>query len=334
MRELSPSKQHREATPRAILLGLAGAVVMLAANAYLALMAGMTINASMTAAVLALALLRGVLKNGSVHECNLVQTMTSTGESLAAGAIFTIPAFVLVGAWSGFDYWKTTLIVGSGGVLGVLAMIPLRRPFIASPHSVLRYPEGTACATVLQAADSRPGALRLLGFSGLAGGCTKLLEQLHLMAPSLDFGARIGSGVVAIGTAVSPALVGVGYIIGLPIAALVFIGGAIEWLVAIPLLTPDNLDPQIPATVHASNVWAAKGRFLGVGAMVIGGIEAIWAVRRALVEALFQIGRSAHSVPNRRREDEELSMSVWRRSMAVSVAVVLRTYIWLLDGFW
>ena len=150
------SKSLPEFTIQAVLLGIILSLVMCAANVYVGLYAGMTVSAAIPASVISMGILRGLLRRGTILENNIVHTIASSGESLAAGVIFTVPAIVLLGIWTKFNYWETTLIAMSGGVMGVVMMIPLRKPMIIEQKE-LRFPEGVACAEVLKAGD-RGGA--------------------------------------------------------------------------------------------------------------------------------------------------------------------------------
>ena len=156
--------ETKEFTLTAVILGIIIAIIMTAANVYLGLYAGMTVSASIPAAVIATGVFRGILKKNSIHQSNIVQTMASAGESLAAGVIFTLPALVIVGAWQDFKFWPTTLIAIAGGLLGVIFMIPLRKALIQNEKELV-YPEGVACATVLEAAnsdDSKDGFITII----------------------------------------------------------------------------------------------------------------------------------------------------------------------------
>ncbi len=150
------SKSKAEMTQLAVGLGIVLSVIMCAANIYVGLYAGMTVSAAIPASVISMGVLRGLLRRGTILENNIVHTIASSGESLAAGIIFTIPALVLLGIWTRFNYWETTLIAMAGGVMGVVMMIPLRKPMIIEQKE-LRFPEGVACAEVLKAGD-RGGA--------------------------------------------------------------------------------------------------------------------------------------------------------------------------------
>ncbi len=163
-----PTPSIPELSIRAIILGTLIGMVMTAANTYLGLYAGMTVSASIPAAIVSMGILRGILKRGTILENNIVQTMASAGESIAAGVIFTVPALVIAGAWVDFDFWKVTLIGLLGGVLGVLFMIPLRRTLIVEDKDLI-YPEGVACAKVLGAGQSGGTGLKAI-FLSLGGG--------------------------------------------------------------------------------------------------------------------------------------------------------------------
>lgn len=280
-------KSRRELTASAILLGLILSVVMGAANVYLGLKAGMTVSASIPAAVIAMGILQGVLRRGSILESNLVQTAASAGESLAAGIIFTVPALVLVGVWEGFNYWTTTLIAFTGGLLGVLLMIPMRRVFVVD-NPELRFPEGLACAEVLRAGQGG-GSGTADVFSGLAVGALfkTAVSYFDVIRDSVERATMSGSRVFYFGTDISPALVSVGIIVSLPIAVQMFLGGAIGWLFAMPLLEADTSIAN--ATEAASTLWSSQIRYMGVGAMVVGGIISIWRVRKGLVTAVVEL---------------------------------------------
>ena len=277
----------REFTFLAIGVGLMVGVIMTAANVYLGLYAGMTVSASIPAAVIAMGIFRGVLKRQSILESNLVQTIASAGESIAGGIIFTVPALVIVGAWQDFKFWPTSLIAIAGGLLGVAFMVPLRRALIVEEKG-LTYPEGVACATVLKSGSSDSGKGVLMIIKGLlVGGAVKFLSGgLALLHGSVEFATRAKNSVFFIGTDVSPALLAVGYIVRLQIAMLVFIGGAIGWVFAIPMYgVPAELSDETSLDT-AWALWRTQIRYMGVGAMVVGGVSSILSVRAGIVSGL------------------------------------------------
>lgn len=286
-------------TVKAIALGIVLSAVLAGANAYLGLFAGLTVSASIPAAVISMAVLR-LFKESNILENNIVQTAASAGESLAAGVIFTLPALILLGYWNVFDYVWVSVIAGLGGLLGVLFTVPLRRSLIVEQQ--LTYPEGMATAEVLRAGDRAGGesteGIRALVIAALTGAAIKLAETgLRLWPGSAQISTYVGqSGIAYIGTNLSPALVGVGYIVGLNIAALVFIGGMIAWYIAIPVYSAFMLssDPALAAefaagadsTDLAFAIWNAKIRYLGVGAMLVGGIWALISMRGSLLSGV------------------------------------------------
>ena len=258
----------RELTPRAILLGLILAVVFGAANAYLGLKAGMTVSASIPAAVVSTAILRGLLKRGNILENNIVQTIASAGESLAAGVIFTVPALILLGLSPSIFY--IFLLSLTGGILGILFLVPFRKHLIEEEHESLPYPEGTACAEVLQAGEEG-GRKATFVFSGLGVGAlfkfltsgTKLWEGV----PSVF----VGGLRTLLGVDLSPALLGVGYILGLRIASLVLSGGLLGWFGLIPLVSFLKGIP-VNSIDDVYGIWSHYIRYIGAGAVLAGGV--------------------------------------------------------------
>jgi putative OPT family oligopeptide transporter len=222
-----------------------------------------------------------------VLENNIVQTAASSGESLAAGIIFTMPAMVILGAWSDFHYWEITLIGALGGVIGVMFTIPLRRALIVDDP--LTFPEGIATAEVLLAGERGGTGLRHLAIAGLIGALFKLGSTgVRLWGEVFEWARFAGGTIVYVGTNLSPALVGVGYIIGFNIAVLVFLGGALNWWIAIPLVVwtsgaPAGVDSAAEA---AGMLWSTRTRYIGVGAMIVGGLWTLVRVRANLVAGI------------------------------------------------
>jgi putative OPT family oligopeptide transporter len=279
-----------------LILGVVLSVILAGANAYLGLLAGMTVSASIPAAVISMAVLR-LFRNSNICENNIVQTAASAGESLAAGVIFTFPALIMLGAWTEFDYWQTTIIAGLGGVIGVLFTIPLRRALVVK--SPLKFPEGVATAEVLKVGDQGGAGIKSIVAGGIIGAIFKLFESgLGLVVGAFEWGTRVGSSIAYFGSNLLPSLVGVGYIVGLNIAVLVFLGGALNWFVAIPILAagsdwpmvPSADDPTVleamPATEFAGSLWSTQTRYLGVGAMAVGGVWALIRMWRSLVQGI------------------------------------------------
>ncbi|PIR22047.1 MAG: oligopeptide transporter, OPT family [Deltaproteobacteria bacterium CG11_big_fil_rev_8_21_14_0_20_45_16] len=316
----------KELTLLSISVGAVIGVVMTAANVYLGLYAGLTVSASIPAAVMALAFYRGILKRDNILESNIVQTMASAGESLAAGVIFTIPALVIVGAWKDFAFWPTTLIAVLGGLLGVVFMIPLRKALIVEDKK-LRYPEGVACAAVLKSAssDSKLG-LRSVIQGILVGGSIKFLSSgLGILQGSVEWAAKLGKSVFFFGSDISPALIAVGYIIRLDIASLVFLGGAIGWIIAIPLMgIPPDLVGASALDISWS-LWSTKIRYIGVGAMIVGGVWSIYSVRKGIASGLTGL-KEAYT----KKED-----AVHATNRDLSLTVLMITFVVCFFGmFW
>ena len=276
-------------------LGLIIALVMTAANVYLGLYAGMTVSASIPAAVLGMGAYR-LVGQRDILGTNIVQTLASSGESLAAGAIFTIPALVLVGAWQDFKFWPTTLITMAGGLLGIAFMVPLRKLLIVdSPQ--LTYPEGLACAEVLKSgAGGGRGGLMVLVKGFLLGGTFKLGSAgLGLLSGTVEWAGRMGGRVFYFGSDLSPALLSVGFITGLEVSAQVFTGGVIAWLIGLPLLTPPEALAGAGAPEAAWGLWSTQIRYLGVGAMVVGGLWSIFSIRQGIFQGMGSLARSYRS---------------------------------------
>ena len=212
-----------ETTVKAFILGALLSMLLAAANAYLGLFAGLTVSASIPAAVMSMAILR-MFKNHNILENNIVQTAASAGESVAAGVIFTIPALVLMGYWSEFNYWETVLIALSGGILGVLFTVPLRSSLIVEQK--LQFPEGVATSEVLKTGEKGGKAVKFLLIGSVIGALVKLSESgLRLWAGVSEGASFLGGKFYGyMGVNLSPALIGVGYIVGLRISFLVFAG--------------------------------------------------------------------------------------------------------------
>ena len=274
-------KNKKELTFVSIFLGLILAVVFGAANAYLGLRVGMTVSASIPAAVISMAIIRVILRKNSILENNMVQTIGSAGESLAAGAIFTMPVLFMWAAEGGAtmpSFWEIMLIALCGGVLGVLFMVPLRQTLIVDEHDKLPYPEGTACAQVLQAGASG-GSKAGTVFSGLgiAALYKFIADGIKLFPSEVDFSIKKYRGA-GIGIDVLPALLGVGYICGARTSSYMFAGGVLSWLVLMPLISLFGGDMiMYPGEIAIQDMgtwdlWKCYIRYIGAGAVAAGGI--------------------------------------------------------------
>jgi putative OPT family oligopeptide transporter len=283
--------KYPEITIKAVFLGILLSMILAGANAYLGLFAGMTVSASIPAAVISMGVL-SLFKKSNILENNIVQTAASAGESLAAGVIFTIPALVLLGYWETFNYIEVAKIAAIGGVIGVLFTVPLRRALIVTAN--LKYPEGVATAEVLRAGDeARKGAkddgsggLKTIGLTALTGGLMKLCQQAFGMWSAEMAGATVvGKSIFGLGTDLSPALISVGYIVGRNIGILIVAGGLISWLVAIPIYSA-IVGFEGNTLEAAWDIWNTKIRYLGVGAMVVGGVWSLIKLFKPLIDGV------------------------------------------------
>lgn len=321
---------RNEITLRVIILGLLLAVVMGAANVYVGLRAGMTVSASIPAAVMAMLLFKMLFKNSSILEANQVQTCASAGESLAAGIIFTMPAMILIGFWDSFDFWSVTIIALTGGLLGILFMIPMRKVFILN-NTELAYPEGVACAAVLRAGETEDkggeqkaeGKSLMLG--GLLGAGVALGAKLFgLFTATLEAATVIGSRIFYFGGDLSPMLVAIGFIVRLNVAILIFVGGAISWIIAIPLLASG--DQFSSAIDGAYELWSTQIRYVGVGAMVLGGFASLYSVRHGLIAAISEL-RNNLSNNNLMTSNLERDIPSWAIITLSAVCICVLAYV-------
>jgi len=325
---------------RVIVLGLALSVIMGSANVYLGLKAGMTVSASIPAAVVGMLALKYFSrmsgKPSSILEANQIQTAASAGESLAAGIIFTMPALILIGVWQSFDMYLTTVIAFTGGLLGILFMIPMRQVFIVKNEDNLQYPEGLACASVLEAGqnstDSDSASSIIKG--ALVGGAFKgLISFVGLLKGNLETALLSGNRIFFFGGDISPALLAVGFIVRLNIAVLIFIGGSIGWLIGIPLLG-GGLEFATHPAEGAWQLWSTKIRYVGVGAMVIGGMASIFKVRKGLVDAIkvlrkTQVGSSQKNIPLNERNIPAKAINMFS---AIAIILVGGVYFYITNN--
>ncbi|HEU4938066.1 MAG TPA: oligopeptide transporter, OPT family [Vicinamibacterales bacterium] len=284
---VKPTDSPAEFTAKAVILGILFGLIFGASTVYLGLRAGLTVSASIPIAVLAISVLKR-LGGSTILENNIVQTIGSAGESLAAGVVFTIPAliFLLPNGPAYFNYFQITLLAIAGGILGVLMMVPLRRALIEKEHGVLPYPEGTACADVLIAGE-RGGALARTVFMGLGTGAFwKSLSWIFQIFPTAIGYTVARTGFfpnASLNLDLSPEYMGVGYVIGPRIAGVMFAGGVLSWLVLLPLLSilgnyMTVPFPPVPASglridqMSARQLWSAYIRYTGAGAVLAAGL--------------------------------------------------------------
>lgn len=335
-----------EITIKAILLGVVLSMILAGANAYLGLFAGMTVSASIPAAVISMGVLR-LFRRSNILENNIVQTAASAGESLAAGVIFTIPALVLMGYWTEFNYFEVAKIASIGGLIGVLFTIPLRRALIV--EAKLTYPEGIATAAVLragdrnqegEAAESAKGSMKLIGLAALAAGLMKVAQQGYQLWSAAIAGAiklPIGKGAIfGLGTNLSPALIAVGYIVGRNIGILVIGGGLISWAIAIPIYSA-IYGYEGSYFEAAENIWNSQIRFLGIGAMVVGGIWSLIKLAKPLVtgiKASLDAMKHAREGKSVAREDRDFPIKYVGYTLLVLLIPVFLLYYGILESIW
>lgn len=328
-----------EFTVSSIVMGILLAVIFGAANAYLGLRVGMTVSASIPAAVISMAVIRVIMKKDSILESNMVQTIGSAGESLAAGAIFTLPALFL---WAKEGVMETpslieiSIIALCGGLLGVFFMVPLRNALIVKEHGVLPYPEGTACAEVLLAGEEGGSSAKsVFAGMGIAAAFKFIVDGLGVVSGVVT--APIKALKTELSAEVYPALIGVGYICGARIASFMLAGGIIGWFVLIPAITTFGGDAvlypasvpisELYATGGASAIWSSYIRYIGAGAVAAGGIISLFKSLPLIVTTFKDAIKSMKgtNTGSKLRTEQDLSMKV----IGIGVIVMI-LIIWLL----
>ena len=326
-----------EITVKAFFLSIFLSIILSSAMTYLGLYAGMTISASIPAAIMSMGILR-LFKESNILENNIVQTAASAGESLAAGVIFTLPALLLVGYWDTISYWEVTKIAMVGGILGALFTVPLRRALILKAQ--LRFPEGVATAAVLKTghetdAEKSQKSLKMIGLSALVGGVVKLGElAFGVWSSALGGAVAIKGALFGMGASLSPSLFSVGYIVGRNIGILAFTGGLISWAVAIPIYSylygfeGDNYFES------ANIIWNAKIRYLGVGAMVVGGIWSVIQLAKPLIESIqLSLKTLRESSDNISLEERDLPINYVFMAIVMMLIPISLTYFGII-GSW
>ncbi|ASJ01109.1 OPT family oligopeptide transporter [Thermococcus gorgonarius] len=330
---IPPEKSLPEYTVKAFVLGVVLSIVMGAANAYLGMYAGMTVSASIPAAVISMAILFA-FKDRNILENNMVQTAASAGESLAAGVIFTFPALVVLEYYTTFPYYIVTIIAALGGSLGALFTVVLRRAFIVEEK--LPYPEGTACAEVLIAGDKGGSHAKPIFLGGLFGAVYKLLGSIGVWKGTLESAKFFGKRVFYFGSDLSAALISVGYIVGLNIAFLVFLGGAIAWFIAIPIYAAKTGNPDgLSAIDLAWTIWSTKIRYMGVGAMVVGGLWSLIKLRGPIsrgIRAGLEAAKHRQAGGTLPRTEEDLPLNYVLMLIAAFVIPLFLLYAHILDS--
>jgi putative OPT family oligopeptide transporter len=344
-------KSLPEFTLKAVLIGALLAIILGSANAYFGLYAGMTVSAAIPGAVMAFALLKPF--KGTILEVNIGMMGAAAGTALAAGVIFTIPAMVLLEAWTDIRYLETTIIAALGGILGVLWMVPLRRALIIKTD--LPFPEGLAVAAVLTTTVGdgkvkKKDSVTLSGIwlgVGAAIGALLKFGQVGIRAlearvqgimsiGKFDIGGGENDGFVYGGIALSPALLGVGWIIGPKIASFVLVGGLLGWVIITPLIllatgVPAGLDP-LEGFFH---VWEEYVRYIGVGAMLVGGLWTIFKLRNNLSDGIKEaiLGIKSGQKSTKIRTDQDLNFKYVFLTIGLLTIPVFLVYAWISENW-
>lgn len=356
-----------ELTFKAVLVGVLLAIVLGAANAYLGLYVGMTVSAVIPGAVMALIFLRPF--KGTILEINIAKMGAAAGECVAAGVIFTVPALILLGVWEDVHYLETTLIALLGGIIGVLWMVPLRRALVTKTD--LPFPEGIAAAAVLTTmvgGETAKKEKQKIGISGIWLGLGAIIAALYKLGElsfnifrgTIEYIGGIGKylifghereGIIYGGVTTSPAILGVGWIVGPRIASYIFVGGLLGWVILLPLIA---VSIGLPVPVTSAEVadaaamsygdivqgdllwgffqiWSKYVRFIGVGAMLVGGLWAMWKIRYNLVGSVREavIGFKGGEVKTRKRTEQDLSYKLVFISIVLMILPVFLLYSWL-----
>ena len=334
-------REMKEFSITAVIVGVLLAVVFGAANAYLGLRVGMTVSASIPAAVVSMGILRGLLRRNSILESNLVQTIGSAGESLAAGAIFTLPALFLwaeEGKAETPDLFTITALALCGGVLGVLFMVPLRKALIVKEHGVLPYPEGTACADVLLAGEEGGSGAKTVFFGmGFAALVKYVVDGMKVIPGAVM--VPVNSLKTLFSVQVYPALMGVGYICGIRIASYMFAGAVLGWFVLIPAIVSFGGESILyPGTVPittlyneggASAIWSSYIRYIGAGAVAAGGIISLVKTLPLLFSTFYEAVKAARSGKEKSEKRTERDLDI---RFVIGGIILFALLIWLVPA--
>jgi putative OPT family oligopeptide transporter len=355
---ISADTDMKELSLKALLLGVVMAIILGAANAYLGLKAGMTVAATFPAAVIAMAVLRGL--KGNILEENIARTTGAVGEALAAGAIFTIPAFIMTGIWTEFDYITSTALLLVGGILGVLMVILLRRTFMEDTS--LPFPESQACTEIVKAGQKgSSGASTVFIAMGIAAVIEffKNANGIQIIKENIKAGFGIGKGTFPVVTpTASPAFLGVGFIIGPKLSAITAAGGVFGWLFLMPLvlfvlaMSDSNLAAQLSNMVDTSNwgalyngdgsdfvglktIYSGSIKMVAIGAMIVGAFFTLFKMRNSLITG---IGRSIKGLGGAsgsavKRTEKDLNFKSVFIAIAVMLVAMMGLYYWLCESF-
>lgn len=314
-----------ELTIKVIIFSIILAVILAASDAYLALKIGTTIAASIPAAVLAMGILR-FFKQSNVLESNMIQTAASAGEGVAAAMAFTLPALIITQSWSAFPYWQTVLITVTGGTLGVLFSVPLRRILFSMP--TLRFPEGTAVGNVLKVSATGGKHIKFLAQGAAAGGLISLFQTgFKLLGNELEAWMYAGKTVFGFGLSFEPALIAAGYIIGIQVGISFLVGLIVGWLVILPAIGAIYGLPQAGSAYETvMTIWSHQSRFVGVGVLLVGGVWTLLTLIKPILQGFqqsFAVSRQKHLAAEiLPRTERDIPLS-WIIGMTAVVAVAI-----------
>ena len=282
---VSADEKIAELTIRSVLLAIILSMLLAMSNAYLALKLGILTSASIPAAIISMGILR-LFKNATILENNAVQTAASAGEAVAGGIVYTIPALIIIEYWHHFDYLTNFFIAASGGILGVLFSIPLRRVLVNEP--ILKFPEGRAIAEVLKSSSEKVGMRDIL-MGGIIGATLELLQVgFKVVASNWNYWFVVKRTLFGFGAGFSPTMIGAGYLVGHEMALSIFLGAVISWLIALPIVSqfyPEFL-AHLPANVAAISLWNSEMRYLGIGAMLFAGVWTFIKLLKPLINSM------------------------------------------------
>jgi putative OPT family oligopeptide transporter len=295
---MTTQPQVTEITFKAIVLSILLAIILGAANAYLALKVGKTVAASIPAAVISMGIFR-FFRGSSILETNLVQTAASAGEGLASVAAFIMPALIIIGYWQSFNFWQSALLMMVGGTLGVLFSIPLRRVLLGL--KTLTFPEGTAIGTVMKASASKVGNMKRLVQGGVIGATIELFQTgFNIAADHLPLWIKSGNTLMGISLGFNPALIGAGYIVGIQAGMAMLLGTLIGWVIGVPILSHVYGIPSVSGNEGmVMTLWSHYIRYIGVGTMLIAGVWTIFTLIKPMIKGM-QLAMGA--MKNRRGE--------------------------------
>ncbi len=325
MKKLSPQPQRQsltELTWRCVILSVLLTMLLAMSNAYLALKLGILTSASIPAAIISMGVLR-LFKNASVLEHNAVQTAASAGGAVAGGIVYTIPALIIIGYWHHFDYVTNVLIAASGGILGVLFSIPLRRILVNDTH--LAFPEGKAIAAVLESSSEKVGVIDIV-YGSVVGGLLELSQTgLKCLASGWTWWFSIKRHILCLGLGFSATMIGAGYLVGFDMACSIGLGALIAWLLALPALSvvyPTFLLHASP-TVAGNALWNQELRYLGIGAMLFAGIWTLMSLLKPLIRSMRSSVRITLKTTQRASTDRDLPMFVLAAGTILMTGVIL-----------